>query len=83
MVIWDMKTTVDLPESLFREAKACAESRGVSFRQIIEEGLRAVIHAAPPANKFHLRDGSFGGAGSRSPQSWAAIREAIYQGHGE
>ncbi|MCU1339643.1 MAG: hypothetical protein JWO19_5224 [Bryobacterales bacterium] len=44
-----MKTTVDLPDSLFREAKACAESRGVSFRQMIEEGLRAVIREAPPA----------------------------------
>jgi hypothetical protein len=78
-----MKTTVDLPDSLFQEAKACAEARGVSFRQIIEEGLRAVIQPAGKPGRFHLRDGSFGGPGLSNPQDWPAIREVIYQGRGE
>ena len=79
-----MKTTVDLPDSLFQEAKACAESRGVSFRQIVEEGLRAVIQAPGKPRSFRLRDGSFGRAGSRGAQhTWTAIRETIYEGRGE
>lgn len=78
-----MKTTVDLPDSLFQEAKACAEARGVSFRQIIEEGLRAVIQPSGKPGRFRLRDGSYGRPGSRGPQNWQAVREAIYQGRGE
>ncbi len=78
-----MKTTVDLPDSLFEEATACAESRGVPFRQIIEEGLRAVIHSSHKHKRFRLRDGSFGGHGSQPPKDWTAVRAAIYQGRGE
>ena len=78
-----MKTTVDLPDSLFQEAKACAESRGVSFRQIIEEGLRAVIRSSGKASRFRLRDGSFGDPDARTQQNWTEIRETIYQGRGE
>jgi hypothetical protein len=79
-----MKTTVDLPDSLFQEAKACAESRGMSFRQIMEEGLRAVIQSTGKPGRFRLRDGSFGRAGSRGTQhTWPAIRETIYEGRGE
>ena len=78
-----MKTTVDLPDSLFQEAKACAEARGLSFRQIIEEGLRAVIQGPGKPGRFRLRDGAYGRTGSRSAQNWPAIRETIYKGRGE
>jgi hypothetical protein len=78
-----MKTTLDLPDSLFLEAKACAKSRGVPFRQIVEEGLRAVIHSKAPPGAFRLQDGSFGDPSRRSPREWTEIREAIYEGRGE
>jgi hypothetical protein len=77
-----MKTTVEIPDSLFQEAKACADSRGVPFRQMVEEGLRAVVQQGQKTRKrFRLRDGSFGGKGS--DLSWADIRQTIYQGRGE
>jgi len=79
-----MKTTVDIPDSLFAEAKACAESRGVPFRQIIEDGLRAVIQERQGVRTaFKLRDGSFGGEGLRTALSWPEMRQNIYEGRGE
>jgi hypothetical protein len=78
-----MKTTLDLPDSLFLEAKACARSRGVPFRQIVEEGLRAIIQSKASAGAFRMRDGSFGDVSRRSPREWTEIRQAIYEGRGE
>ena len=79
-----MKTTVEITDSLFREAKARAESRGVPLREIIEEGLRAVIQTDRGRRKpFRLRDGSFGGEGLRADLSWPEIRRKIYSGRGE
>ncbi len=79
-----MKTTVDISDSLFQEAKACADDRGVTFRQLIEEGLRTVIeHQRKPKRRFRLRDESFGGEGLQNGMSWREIRETIYEGRGE
>ena len=79
-----MKTTVDIPDSLFQEARACAESRGLSFRQVVEEGLRAVIQQGKKTRKpFRLRDGSVEGDGLQDNLSWTEIRQTIYQGRGE
>lgn len=38
-----MKTTVELPDDLFRRAKAVAALRGRKFKDLVEEGLRRVI----------------------------------------
>jgi hypothetical protein len=35
-----MKTTVQLPDDLYRQAKAEAALRGRKFRELVEEGLR-------------------------------------------
>lgn len=78
-----MKTTVDIPDSLFEEAKACAESRGVPFRQVVEEGLRTVVQQRGTPQRFRLRDGSFGGKGLQREWSWPEIRQTVYQGRGE
>lgn len=43
-----MRTTVDLPDELFRRAKAEAAMRGRKFKDLIEDGLRLIL-AAPPA----------------------------------
>ena len=42
-----MKTTVELPDSLFRRAKAEAALRGRSLKDLIEEGLQLVLRAPP------------------------------------
>jgi hypothetical protein len=50
MVLWldecRMKTTVEVPDQLYRQAKALAALRGRKLKDLIEEGLRLVL-AAP------------------------------------
>ena len=42
-----MRTTVDLPDELFRRVKAEAAMRGKKFKDLVEEGLRAVVDKTP------------------------------------
>ncbi len=37
-----MKTTIDLPDELFREAKVLAARRNTTFRELVIEGLQGV-----------------------------------------
>lgn len=45
-----MRTTIELPDPLFKEAKAAAALRGVSLRVVVEEALRRQLqpHAVNP-----------------------------------
>jgi hypothetical protein len=42
-----MKTTVELPDAIYRQAKAEAALRGRKLKDLIEEGLRIVLEAPP------------------------------------
>jgi len=84
MVLWAVKTTIEISDALFSEAKDCAQARRVPLRQIVEDGLRIVIQQDRKAQvAFKLRDGSFSGKGLRGDVDWPALREAIYAGRGE
>ena len=79
-----MKTTVEISDSLFEAARSCASARGVTFRQIVEEGIRAVLEQQQrPQEAFRLRDGSFGGDSVHPGLTWTEIRQRIYEGRGE
>lgn len=58
-----MRTTIDLPDPLFKEAKSVAALRGVTLREIVEESLRRQLqpHAGrPPAvarGRLHSKNG--------------------------
>jgi hypothetical protein len=79
-----MKTTVEIADSLFAEAKAYTEAHGLSFRELLEEGLRSTLQQnRRPAKRFRLRDGSFRGQGLAGDLSWSEIRQRIYEGRGE
>lgn len=41
-----MKTTLDIPDPVFRRAKASAALRGISLRQIVTEALEEKLAAA-------------------------------------
>jgi hypothetical protein len=47
MVLWELavKTTVEVPDELYRRAKAEAALRGRKFRELVEEGLRLALEA--------------------------------------
>lgn len=46
-----MRTTVDIPDELLRRAKSEAALRGRKLRDLVEEGLRLVLNAAPPGSE--------------------------------
>lgn len=45
-----MRTTIDLPDELFRRVKSEAALRGQKLKDLIEEGLRLVLAAPPPSD---------------------------------
>jgi predicted component of type VI protein secretion system len=46
-----MKTTVDVPDELYRRAKAEAALRGRKFRELVEEGLRLALETPRAAHR--------------------------------
>lgn len=44
----EMKTTVEIPDDLFRQAKAQAALRGIRLRELVEYGLRLALETPPP-----------------------------------
>jgi len=58
-----MRTTIDLPDPLLKEAKAAAALRGVSLREVVEEALRRQLqpHAGQrsvaPRGRLRSRNG--------------------------
>jgi hypothetical protein len=46
-----MKTTVELPDVLYRRAKAEAALRGRMLKDLVEEGLRLVLDAPPDTQR--------------------------------
>ncbi len=80
-----MKTTVEIADPLFQQAKAVAAKEGVSFRDLIEEGLRAVVDARTrmAVEPFRLRDGSFkGGRGLQTGVTWEDLSALAYKDEG-
>ena len=45
-----MKATIDLDEALYRRLKVEAARRGRTVRELVAEGIRAVIDAPPDAD---------------------------------
>jgi len=77
-----MKTTVEIPDPLFHQAKALAAKEGLSFRVLVEEGLRSVVEARKSAavKPFRLRDGSFkGGRGLQAGVEWEDLAALAYE----
>jgi hypothetical protein len=46
-----MRTTIDIPDELFRRVKSEAALRGSKLKDLVEEGLRAVVDKTPPGNQ--------------------------------
>ena len=60
-----MKTTIDISDALFEQARAQAKDRGLTLRAMVESGLRLDMAQPRPAiEPFHLQDFSFGASGA-------------------
>jgi hypothetical protein len=54
-----VRTTVDIPDPFFREAKASAALRGISLKQFFAEALRERLRSKPGAPPRWMQ--AFGG----------------------
>ena len=50
-----LKTTVNLDEELLRLAREAAADRGITFREVLEEALRASVMDPPHQAPFTFR----------------------------
>jgi hypothetical protein len=81
-----MKTTLDIADPLFAEAKRIATRDGETLRSLVEQGLRKVLaERARRPRPFRLRDCSVGNPGDVSRYdalSWEEKRELMYGDRG-
>lgn len=80
-----MKTTVDIADPLFDEAKRVAARDHTTLRALIEEGLRQIVNERKEPHSFRLEDASFRGDGLQpgvEEGSWKRLRDLIYEGRG-
>ncbi len=81
-----MKTTIEISDALFSEARLLAATEGTTLRQLVEEGLRyALSHHKRQTEPFKLRDATLGGNGlveELQGASWERLRDLAYEGRG-
>jgi hypothetical protein len=77
-----MKTTIEMPDALFAQARDYASHHNMTMKALIEQALRTVMKQKPQAEPFKLADASVGGNGL-TPEfqnaAWEKIRDTIYE----
>jgi hypothetical protein len=84
-MVTHMKTTIDIPDALFKAAKRQAAREGTTLRAVVERALRQALDARADASRFRLRDASVPGDGLQpglAAGGWERIRELAYEGRG-
>ena len=84
-MVTHMKTTVEIPDALFIEARRMAEQENVTLKVLVEEGLRRALEERRKRAKFRLRKASFRGKGLQTDiqgAAWEKIRDKAYEGRG-
>jgi predicted HicB family RNase H-like nuclease len=46
-----MKTTLDIPDKIFRRAKSQAAEQGIPLRQFVVEAIEQKLREVPPSGK--------------------------------
>jgi len=78
-----MKTTVEIPDDLLRQAKEYAARHGIPMREVIELGLKLALQGRRPSRRaFRLKTITTKGEGLVCDGEWSTIRSLIYEGHG-
>ena len=80
-----MKTSIDITDAIFEEAKRVAHQEGTTVRALVEDGLRRVLRDRREARSFRLRRVTFCGNGLRPEvegAAWTVIRDLTYEGRG-
>jgi hypothetical protein len=80
-----MKTTIQIPTSLFEEVRKLAHREQTTLKALVEEGLRKIISERKRRRRFRLRKATFRG-NSLQPHlagaSWDQILQLSYEGRG-
>lgn len=78
-----MKTTVEIDDDLFRQAKVRAAQEGTSLRSVFEEALQALLaERARPPHGYRVPDRSVPGTGLHpdiAHRGWGALVELAYE----
>jgi len=80
-----MKTTIQLPDSLLRQARRLAQREHTTLKALVEQGLRRTLAERQQRSGFRLRKVTFKGQGLQPPAagaSWEQIRGLSYEGRG-
>ena len=80
-----MKTTIHIPDNLFKEARKIAQQEHTTMKALIEMGLRKVISERKQHQDFKLRKATFKGHGMQphiAGASWDKLRDISYEGRG-
>lgn len=83
-----MKTTINIPDSLFEEARQVARKEKITLKNLVEEGLRKTIDERRNRKRgdFKLRRASFKGRGLQPHlvgAAWDQILDLSYEERGE
>ncbi len=81
-----MKTTIEIADSLFAEARQVASRDQTTLRALVEEGLRQIVRERKQRPRFRLREAGFRGKGLQPglrEDDWELIRKMAYEGRGE
>ena len=80
-----MRTTLDLPDALYKKVKRLARERKMPFRAVVAEALMKMLEQQPARRAYVLPDCSFRGDGlveGLTDSDWERIRELAYEGRG-
>jgi len=80
-----MKTAIDLPDQLIKQARRVARQEGSTLRALVEEGLQRSLKARQQASHRELDFPSYGGSGVTEEfkgASWSRFRDEIYREQG-
>ena len=81
-----VRTSLDIPDSLFQRAKKLARERKTSLRALLLEGLSEILQRERPrADRYRMKDCSFGGGGLVEGLEWTdsdRLRDLTYEGRG-
>ena len=76
-----MKTTLDIADLLFNDAKKTAQHHGISMRALMERGLQLAIAERERRPTYELPDRSVAGQGLQPDAgklSWDELRDLSY-----
>ncbi len=79
-MVSNMKTTIEIADPLLEEARKLARREGTTLRCVVERALRREVQETSVNSSFRLRDLRVHGGGLNSEyNTWAKVREALYE----